>query len=328
MRISTFRFRRATGAAALSLAVLVAGTGCGGDAGPAPRAAAPQSGVSAVTALQPAPSQAEVGRRLHRLEAERNLRIGAYAIDPETGRFVSHRADQRFPYTSTFKAIACGGVLQKARTSDPGLMERVIHYTEDDLVDWSPVTEDHVGTGMTVSALCHAAITQSDNTAGNLVMKQLGGPAGLTRFFRSLGDDVSRADRWETALNDWKPGERRDTTVPRTWAANLRALTVGDALVPEDRAQLIAWMKANTTGDKRIRAGLPDSWTIGDKTGSGGVYGNANDIAVAWPEPGRDPLVMVILTTAKKEDAKADDDAVAETAAILARGLGHQVERG
>ncbi|MFD0901310.1 class A beta-lactamase [Actinomadura sediminis] len=325
MRISTFRFRSATGAAALSLAVLTAGAGCGAAAGPAGQAATRQSGVSTVTTPQAAPSQAEVGRRLHRLEAKRNLRIGAYAIDPETGRFVSHRADERFPYTSTFKAIACGAALQKARTSDPGLMERVIHYTSGDLVEWSPVTKDHVDTGMTVSALCHAAITRSDNTAGNLVMKQLGGPAGLTRFFRSLGDDVSRADRWETDLNEWKPGERRDTTVPRTWAANLRALTVGDVLVPADRARLIEWMKANTTGDKRIRAGLPDSWTIGDKTGSGGVYGNANDIAVAWPDPDGAPLVMVILTTAKKKDAEADDAAVAETAAILARGLGEKV---
>ncbi|OLT14269.1 class A beta-lactamase [Actinomadura sp. CNU-125] len=263
-----------------------------------------------------------MGRRLSKLEAKRNLRIGAYAIDTGTGRFVSHRAGQRFPYASTFKAMACGAVLQKARTSDPGLMERVIHYTEDDLVDYSPETEKHVGTGMTVSALCHAAITQSDNTAGNLVMKQLGGPAGLTRFFRSLGDDASRADRWETALNEWKPGERRDTTVPAAWAGNLRALTAGDALAPADRERLIAWMKANTTGDARIRAGLPDSWTIGDKTGTAGVYGNANDIAVAWPEPGDAPLIMVVLTTAKKKDAEADDAAIAETAAILARGLG------
>ncbi|MFV2174414.1 class A beta-lactamase [Actinomadura sp. LOL_016] len=325
MRISTFRFRTATGAATLALTVLAGSAGCGAQEGPALRVATSQSGAATITAPQAAPSQAEVGRRLSELEAKRNLRIGAYAIDTETGRFVSHRADQRFPYTSTFKAMVCGAVLKKARTSDPGLMERVIRYTEDDLVDWSPETEKHVDTGMTVSALCHAAITQSDNTAGNLVMKQVGGPAGLTRYFRSLGDGASRADRWETALNEWKPGEKRDTTVPRTWAANLRALTAGDALAAADREQLIAWMKANTTGDARIRDGLPDSWTIGDKTGSGGVYGNANDIAVAWPEPGGAPLVMVILTTAKKKDAEADDAAVAETAAILARGLGEKV---
>ncbi|GGV14319.1 beta-lactamase [Actinomadura cremea] len=325
MRISTFRFRTATGAATLALTVLAGSAGCGAQEGPALRVATSQSGAATITTPQAAPSQAEVGRRLSKLEAKRNLRIGAYAIDTETGRFVSHRADQRFPYTSTFKAMVCGAVLKKARTSDPGLMERVIHYTEDDLVDWSPETEKHVDTGMTVSALCHAAITQSDNTAGNLVMKQVGGPAGLTRYFRSLGDDVSRADRWETALNEWKPGEKRDTTVPRTWAANLRALTAGDALAEADREQLIAWMKANTTGDTRIRDGLPDSWTIGDKTGSGGVYGNANDIAVVWPEPGGAPLVMVVLTTAKKKDAEADDAAVAETAAILARGLGEKV---
>ncbi|QFG24702.1 class A beta-lactamase [Actinomadura sp. WMMB 499] len=324
MRISTFRIRTATGAAALAaLAVLAGGAGCGGAEGPAQRVATARTGAAATVAQpQAAPSQAAVSRELARLEAKRNLHIGAYAIDTGTGRFVSHRADRRFPFTSTFKVMACGAVLKKARTSDPGLMERVIRYTEDDLVDYSPETEKHVGTGMTVSALCDAAITLSDNTAGNLVMEQIGGPAGLTRFFRSLGDGASRSDRWETALNEWKPGEKRDTTVPRTWAANLRALTVGDALAPADRDRLIAWMKANTTGDKRIRDGLPDSWTIGDKTGTGGVYGNANDIAIAWPDGDGAPLVMVVLTTGKRKDAGADDAAVAETAAILARGLG------
>ncbi|MFD0540529.1 class A beta-lactamase [Actinomadura luteofluorescens] len=175
-------------------------------------------------------------------------------------------------------------------------------------------------TGMTVAALCHAAITQSDNTAGNLVLKEIGGPAGLTAFFRSLGDTVSRSDRWETDLNIWKPGELRDTTAPRPWAGDLRALTVGDALVPADRKQLIDWMKATVTGDKRIRAGLPKSWTVGDKTGTGGVYGTANDIAIAWPPSGA-PLVIVITTNGLTADAETDDRAVAQTARVLAGAL-------
>src|SRR5690606_30741017 len=157
-------------------------------------------------------------------------------------------------------------------------------------------TEKHVTTGMKVADLCHAAITRSDNTAANLAMRQIGGPAGLTAFLRSLEDRVSRADRWETELNVWKPGEKRDTTSPRPAAEHRRALTVGAALAPADRARLVGWMRASVPGGARIRAGLPDDWTVGDKTGTGGTYGSANDIAVVHPPSGA-PLVITVFTT-------------------------------
>lgn len=118
------------------------------------------------------------------------------------------------------------------------------------------------------------------------------------------------------------PGERRDTTAPRAWADDLRALTTGGALVPADRDRLTGWTKATVTGGKRIRAGLPKGWTAGDKTGTAGAYGNANDIAVAWPRPGAAPIVMVVLTTRPAADAEPDEKAVAETARVLADGLG------
>ncbi|MDL4812692.1 class A beta-lactamase [Actinomadura opuntiae] len=255
------------------------------------------------------------------LEQSRKDRIGVYALNTGTGRFVAYRADERFLFASTFKAMVCGGVLQKARRSDPGLMHRVIHYGKGDLVANSPVTEKHVKSGMTVSALCKAAITQSDNTAGNLVLKQLGGPAGDTAFLRSLGDRVTRHDRWETDLNLWKPGAVLDTTSPRAWAGDLRSLTVGDTLVRADRDRLIGWMKQTLTGDNRIRAGLPKNWTVGDKTGTGSGYGTANDIAIAWPPSGA-PLIIVITTNRLSEDGAADEPAIAETAGILAKALG------
>ncbi|TDD90150.1 class A beta-lactamase [Actinomadura darangshiensis] len=307
---------RRLGVAVLALSTFAGAAACG--ASPAAQKAAPQSNTSRIGS--PDPAQAEVTKQIARLEATHHERIGAFAIDTGTGRSVSHRPDESFPFASTFKAMACGAVLRKARESDPGLLDRVIHYTKDDLVDYSPVTEKHVDTGMTVADLCHAGITQSDNTAGNLVLKQIGGPAGLTAFLRSIGDRVSRSDRWETALNDWKPGEQRDTTAPRPWAGDLRALTVGGVLVPADRKRLIDWMKATVTGDERIRAGLPKSWTVGDKTGTGGTYGTANDIAIAYPKSGA-PLIIVITTNKPAPDADPDDKAIAQTARVLARAL-------
>ncbi|WP_131743068.1 class A beta-lactamase [Actinomadura roseirufa] len=325
MRSHPSRWRTAPGSAALALSALASAAGCGtgfaAEAGrAAPRGATAPLAAPATPAPAPAASQGTVGRRLRALEKARGTRIGAYAIDTGTGRFLGYRADERFAFLSTFKAMASAAVLRKARRTDPGLMDRVVHYTEADLVEHSPVTKEHVATGMTVAELCDAAITVSDNTAGNLVLRQIGGPAGHTAFLRSLGDRISRADRWETDLNIWAPGERRDTTAPRVWARDLRDLAVGPALDPADRARLTGWLKDSETGAARIRAGLPKDWTVGDKTGTNDSAGLANDVAVAWPPSGA-PLVFVVLTN-RRSGGGADDGAVARTATILSEGLG------
>ncbi|MFI0482390.1 class A beta-lactamase [Actinomadura sp. 9N215] len=323
MKTRASRFRTPLGAAVLALSAFAAIAGCDSEAvpksGPTAEGGASQRPQASARPV-PAPAQAEVTEKLRRLEKSRGTRIGAYAVDTGTGRFAGHRADETFPFASMFKAMACGAVLRKARGSDPGLMDRVLRYTKSDLLPHSPVTEKHVNTGMTVADLCHATITQSDNTAGNLVLKEVGGPSGLTAFLRSLGDTVSRSDRWEPGLNDWRPGERRDTTAPRAWAGSLRTLTAGDALAPADRDRLNAWLRATVTGDKRIRAGLPEGWTAGDKTGTGGTYGSADDVAIVWP-PSRAPLVIAVLTTRPDAEAETDERAIAEATRVLVQAL-------
>lgn len=316
------RLRIALGAA-VAASTLLGATACAGE--PVRAAAVGSQSTLSATPTAEAAGQGQVQRRLRALEAGyQGGRIGAYAIDTATGRTVGYRAQEIFPINSTFKVMACAAALRKARTSDPGLMERVIRYTAEDLVEYSPETgkEENLKSGMTVSALCEAAITLSDNTAGNLVLRQIGGPAGMTAFLRSLGDPRSRLDRWETELNDWRPGEHRDTTTPALMAQNLRKVTTTDALAAPDRARLIAWMRANTTGDARIRAGLPADWTVGDKTGTGGVYATASDIAIVWPKGATAPLIMTVYTNRRTPDAEVDNTVIAETATVLAQGLG------
>ncbi|MEV0613095.1 class A beta-lactamase [Nonomuraea sp. NPDC050404] len=283
-------------------------------------AAGPASATA--PAAQAAPSaQAQVSKELRALEASFKGRIGAYAIDTATGKSVGYRSGERFPLLSTFKAPLCAAALHKARTSEPGLMDKVVKWTADDLKPNSPTTEKHVEDGLSVSELCEATITLSDNTAANMVLKQIGGPAGLTKYFRTLKDPVSRLDRWETELNDWTAKEKRDTTTPAAISRDLRALTYGKALHAKDREQLNAWLIANETGDARIRAGLPKKWTVGDKTGTNGEIGGANDIAVAWPS-GRSAAPIILAVYTHRSVAKADDAVVAKTATILTRGLG------
>ncbi|MEO3869216.1 class A beta-lactamase [Nonomuraea sp. B12E4] len=309
------RHRRLTAATTLTTSLLA-----GAALTPASASAAPVTAVQD-PAVRTATAQAQARKELRALESSFKGRIGAYAIDTATGRTIAYRSAERFPLLSTFKAMACAAVLHKAHTSEPGLLKKVVRWTAAEVKENSPVTEKHVRDGLTVAQLCKAAITVSDNTAGNMVLKQIGGPAGLTRYFRGLKDPVSRLDRWETELNDWTPKDDRDTTTPAYIARDLRAVTVGDALTTKDREQLIAWLRATETGGTRIRAGLPKSWTIGDKTGTNSAFGGANDIAVVWPKKTAAPIIMAVYTH-RGPGVAGDDSAVARTATILARALG------
>jgi beta-lactamase class A len=223
------------------------------------------------------------------LETEHGGRLGVCVLDAATGRRVEHRADERFALCSTHKFLAAAFALQRVDRRQESLGRR-ISYSRDSLVTYSPTTEKHVEDGLTLGELCEAALTLSDNTAANLVLESLGGPVGFTAMARRLGDDVTRLDRIETALNEAKAGDVRDTTTPAAMAENLRKLLLGDALSVPSRDRLSGWMVANKTGDKRLRAGFPNAWRVGDKTGSGG-NGQTNDIAVAWAPDGR-PLVV------------------------------------
>ncbi|MDR8074912.1 PenA family class A beta-lactamase [Burkholderia cenocepacia] len=281
--------------------------------------AAPDEATRAAAAAADAIAPAAAATTLADLERDAGGRLGVCAIDTASGRVIEHRAGERFPFCSTFKAMLSAAVLAQS-VERPGLLQQRVTYTKADLVNYSPVSEKHVGSGMTVAALCEAAIQYSDNSAANLLMKLIGGPSAVTAYARSIGDDAFRLDRWETELNTALPGDPRDTTTPAAMAASLRVLTLGDALPAAQRAQLVAWLRGNKVGDKRIRAGVPAGWVVGDKTGTGD-YGTTNDAGVIWPTS-RAPIVLAAYYTQTRADARAKDDMITSVARIVAQTFG------
>ncbi|PKA35076.1 Exo family class A beta-lactamase [Streptomyces sp. SM8] len=268
-------------------------------------------------------SVSDAERRLAGLERASGARLGVYAYDTGSGRTVAYRADELFPMCSVFKTLSSAAVLRDLDRNGEFLSRRIF-YTQDDVdrADGAPETgkPENLANGMTVEELCEVSITASDNCAANLMLRELGGPDAVTRFVRSLGDRVTRLDRWEPELNSAEPGRVTDTTSPRAMTRTYGRLVLGDALNPRDRRLLTSWLLANTTSGDRFRAGLPDDWTLGDKTGAG-RYGTNNDAGVTWP-PGRAPIVLTVLTTKTEQDAARDDGLVADAARVLAETLG------
>lgn len=268
----------------------------------------------AFQAVAGAPSPAKL---LASIEARFGGRLGVSASDTRVGQRIEYRASERFPMCSTFKFLLVADVLARVDAGHEKL-DRVIRYSQPDLLDYAPITKAHVEKGgMTISALCAAAAEYGDNTAANLLLAAVGGPAALTRYVRSLGDSVTRVDRNEPSANTCIPGDRRDTTTPSAMLHDMHKLLIEEhALSAASRNQLIAWLVANTTGAARLRVGLPPSWRIGDRTGTGD-NGSTNDIAICWP-PNRPPILVTAYFTGSNASDADRSAALAQVARIVA----------
>ncbi|HEY1782128.1 MAG TPA: class A beta-lactamase [Roseiarcus sp.] len=277
--------------------------------------------VAAFSRARAAPSAEErlkeATGQLASIEARAGGRLGVIVRDTGTGSTLAHRADERFPMCSTFKLLASAAVLKRI---DQGAehLDRAISFGPSDLLEYAPIAKTHVAEGkMTVAEACAAAIDWSDNTAANLILQTIGGPAGFTQYARSLGDNVTRLDRNEPSLNSAIPGDERDTTSPRAMAEDIRRVIIGEALSEASRRQLQAWLIGDKVGDERLRAGLPPSWRIGDKTGSGD-RGTTNTIAIIWP-PERAPIIATVYYTGSSAPTDARNAVHKEIGGLIAR---------
>jgi len=247
-----------------------------------------------------------VADSIQRIEHETGSRIGVVAIDSATQQRIEHRPNERFLLCSTFKLLAAAAVLQRVDHGGENL-ERFVRYTQADILEYAPVTKQHLADGgMKLGALCEAAIEQSDNTAGNLLLQALGGPAALTKFARSLGDNVTRLDRIEPELNIAKDGDERDTTSPASMANDLVRLFTTEVLSEKSRELLQTWMLKNETGPALVRAGAPKYWQVGDKTGRSG-QGEVNDVAVLYPPNGARLFIAIYTMSPSLADEKRSE---------------------
>lgn len=259
----------------------------------------------------------EAVARLAALERQEGGRLGVCVRDTGTGRVLSYRADERFALCSTFKAVAAAAVLARVDRGEERL-ERRMAYGPGDLDTYAPVTAKHVAEGaMTLADLCAAAVVWSDNTAGNLLLQALDGPEGFTAYVRSQGDTVTRLDRTEPTLNTAIPGDPRDTTTPAAIAGLLERILLGPALSPASRTRLLGWMTESPTGAKRLRAGLPPDWQVGDKTGTG-ENGTANVVAIIRRQNSA-PLIAAVYLTQSPGTPDARNALHAEVGRLVTR---------
>ena len=254
-----------------------------------------------------------------RIETDLGGTVGVFAWNTGNGRQLGHRQDERFALCSTFKWVLAAAILASIDSGKISFEEQLA-YGPADVLDHAPVTARHVADGhLTMRALCRAVITVSDNTAANLLLRRLGGPSEVTAFARSCGDPVTRLDRYEPDLNENATGDLRDTTTPQAMVELMQEVLCGSVLSSASRELLIGWLEACETGRNRLRAGLPQNWRAGDKTGSG-KRGALNDVAIAFP-PSRAPILIAAYMSCPGVEASAMAAAQAAIGRIVVEEL-------
>jgi beta-lactamase class A len=254
------------------------------------------------TLADPAEPVPPIHDRIEALQGRHDATIGVYGVDLTSGRSITYLDGELFAVCSTFKGYAVAVVLQMSERGELRL-DDAVRIDRADIVSNSPVTEPAVGRTMALAELCQAALQRSDNTAGNLLLRTIGGPPAITAFARSIGDDKTRLDRWEIELNSAVPGDPRDTSTPHALGVGYRNLLTGDGLAPAQRDQLEQWMRGTITSS--MRAGLPQGWTTADKTGSGD-YGSTNNVGIAYGPKGR-RVLLSIMTRSRTDDPNAEN---------------------
>ena len=253
------------------------------------------------------------------LEKRSGGRLGVALLDTGARRHFGWRADERFPFCSTFKFLLAAAILARIDRGAERL-DRRLPVPSGTLLGNSPFTQRRAGSAATIEELCRASVSLSDNEAANMLLATIGGPAGITRFARAIGDPVSRLDRGEPALGAATPGDPRDTTSPRAMVGDFERVLLGSVLRPASAARLDQWLLGTTTGVGRLPAGLPADWSVGHKTGTG-ANGTSNDVAIVRP-PRRPPLIVAAYLTGSTLGDRGRDAILAGVARAVARAAG------
>jgi beta-lactamase class A len=267
-------------------------------------------GVTASVAAAPALADEALDARFKAIEARTGGRLGVWAGVVGVRMALGWRAGERFLMCSTFKALAAAAVLSRVDRGQEHL-DRWIKYGPGDLQEYAPAAKANLDKGgMTLEAVCAAAVELSDNTCANLILATLGGPSGVTQYIRSLGDGVTRLDRTEPTLNRPGPGDDpHDTTTPASMTGLWRTILFGKALSPPSLARLNAWLEACSTSPNRLKAATPPGWRIGHKTGLGST--TAGDVAV-WTPPTGHPILLAVYLEVPNALDNSHDDAFAD----------------
>ena len=308
--------------------------------------------VSAAATFSPAYGQTtegqSVGEAIGQIASGLAGRIGFAAQEIGGDEVTSFNGDETFAMASTYKVAIATKVMDLVDKGELSL-DQMVDVPQDMYVAGVVAIAErfpYSGVQFSLANLIYAMITESDNTATDVVMGLAGGPEAVTKNLRRLGITDFRVDRpvrgilmdfygvpsvtpeavaeaisnnpaLVAAQVDPNPdfeADPRDHTTPNAYLKLLLAIDAGTAMSPESREFLLGVMSRTRTGDGRIKGLLPKGTPVAHKTGTlGGV---ANDVGYITLPDGR-RFAIAVFTNSSETSTADRDRAIAEIARML-----------
>lgn len=268
--------------------------------------------------------------------------LGVAVYDFQDGVMQGVNLSRPFMMQSVFKCFLSAMVLSQVDAGAISL-DQTVTLTLKDIRSGGDGTIDKSGGGtFPVRELLEAALTQSDNTAADALLRLIGGPAQVTAWLQGKGFTGIRLDRDERTISRDENGipptlspdknaadlrydipkeqrhagfvaaltDPRDTATPEAAVRFLVALKRGEVLSPASTALLLGWMEKAKTGQKRLKAGFPKGTVLAHKTGTSGIFEGlclaTNDIGIATLPDGRTLAIAVFLANSPASDDARD----------------------
>ena len=237
-------------------------------------------------------------------------KVGVAAVVIETGESVSLNPNDRFPMQSVYK-LPIGMAALKHVDAGKLKLDQKVQVTKSDYPRagmHSPIRDKYPdGVELTVNELVRLAISESDSTASDVLMRLVGGPESVQAFLTELkiGDWIVLNTEKEIG-QDWQV-QYRNWATPEAAVALVRAAHFGTGLSKASHALVLKYLTESIPGAKRLKALLPSGTVVAHKTGTSGsrngISAATNDIGIITLPNGRHVAIAVFVSDSPAEEA-------------------------
>lgn len=251
-------------------------------------------------------NETDLRDRIAQISRAAQGRVGVTATVLETGKSVTLNGDQRFPMQSVYKFPIAMAVLAQVDQGKLKLNQK-IRVEANDIVQGSQILDQKSrGVEFTLAELLKYMVSESDNTACDVLLRLIGKPKIVTQYLRGLGINDIVVANTEKELGQDPAAQYRNYATPDAGVVLLRAFHEGKGLSNSSQRLLRQLMTETTTGSKRIKGLLPKGTVVAHKTGTSatrnGVTAATNDVGLVTLPNGQHLAIAVFVS-----DAKADD---------------------
>jgi beta-lactamase class A len=259
-------------------------------------------------------AQSTLQQQIRSLAAAARGRVSVACSLPDSNLNCDLNPHARPPMQSVFKLPLAVAALHRVEQGALLLAQPVRFLPSDRILPkpYSPLQDRYPEAGVDVPLreLLRLAVSLSDSTAADVILRTIGGPAVVNAYLQSIGVTGFHLQDNEQVLHHDEKAQYRSWFEPAAAVHFLRLLSDRSPLGAEHTRILLEWMESSPTGPHRIKGDLPAGTVVMHKTGSSatvsGLTAATNDIGLITLPDGRRLAIAIFVSDSAAGDATRD----------------------